>query len=197
MVPPSDGPRRLNRRLSASQVFGLSPLIAIGSVLLLTAGMRPADGQTVSEPEAKAAFLLNFARFTQWPVEARPPAGPLTICATDRDVADALNVTVAGREADSRPVAARRVTMDGTFEGCDVLYVTGLDQRRATRLLQSVSTAPVLTVSDESGFASWGGDIELFIEDGRMGFLVNRKAAERVGVRLSSRLLGLARLWKD
>jgi hypothetical protein len=173
------------------------PVVVVAAVLSLTVGARPAAVQSVSEPEAKAAFLLNFARFAQWPAEALLPGEPLTICASDRDVADALEVTARGREAGNRAVAARRIHVDGAYGDCDVLYVTRLGQRRAARLLESVLSAPVLTVSDETGFASWGGDIELFIENGRMGFLVNRKAAERVGVRLSSRLLGLARLWKD
>lgn len=197
VVLPYAGQGRRTCRFSLSHVLRVIPIVAVASVLSLTVGARPAGGQSVSEPEAKAAFLLNFARFTQWPVEALLPGEPLTICASDRAVADALEVTVRGREAGNRAVAARRIQIDGAYGDCDVLYVTRLDQRRAARLLESVLSAPVLTVSDEAGFARWGGDIELFIENGRMGFLVNRKAAERVGIRLSSRLLGLARLWKD
>jgi hypothetical protein len=197
VVLPYAGQGRLTCRLSVSFALRMIPVVAVASVLSLTVGARPTTGQSVTEPAAKAAFLLNFARFTQWPVEALLPGEPLTICASDRDVADALEVTVRGREAGNRAVAARRIHIDGPFGDCDVLYVTRLDKRRAARLLESVLGAPVLTVSDEAGFAGWGGDIELFIEDGRMGFLVNRKAAERVGVRLSSRLLGLARFWKD
>ena len=39
-----------------------------------------------------------------------------------------------------------------------------------------------------------GGIIELFVEDGRMLFAINVDAADRAGVRLSSRLLGLAKV---
>jgi len=52
-------------------------------------------------------------------------------------------------------------------------------------------------VSDVTGFARWDGGVEVTLEGGRMGLLVNRTAAERTGLRLSSRLLGVGRLLED
>ncbi len=173
------------------------PVGPVAFVVLLTAGGSTITGQSVSEPAATAAFLLNFARFTQWPADTLSPTEPLTICATDRDVAAALGGAVKGRLAGNRPVVARRVQIDEAPGDCDVLYVAGVDQRRARRLFQSLGQRPVLTVSAESGFATWGGCLELFIENGRMGFLINRAAAEPLGLRFSSRLLALARPLKD
>ena len=39
--------------------------------------------------------------------------------------------------------------------------------------------------------------IGLFIEDGRMRFAINPDAAQRAGLRLSSRLLSLAKIVKE
>jgi hypothetical protein len=197
VVVPFASQRRLAR---SSLVLRLLRAVSVGSIaslFVVTCGAAVAAAQSVSEPAATAAFLLNFARFTQWTADARPETAPLTICATDRDVAEALAATVKGRAAGNRPVVARRLEVSEAPGDCEVLYVTGIDRRRAGPLLQSVSGASVLTVSDESGFAAWGGCIELFIEDGRMGFMINRAAAERAGLRFSSRLLALARLLKD
>ena len=62
---------------------------------------------------------------------------------------------------------------------------------------QAPVQALVLTVSDGKGFAQTGGIIELFIEDGRMRFAINLDAMEQTGVRLSSRLLGLAKVVRN
>ena len=56
---------------------------------------------------------------------------------------------------------------------------------------------PVLMVSDSKAFASRGGAVQLFLSEGRMLFSVNRQAAERSGLRLSSKLLGLSRPVED
>ena len=66
--------------------------------------------------------------------------------------------------------------------------------RRAGPILDSVRGRPVLTVSDGAGFAQAGGMIELFVEGGRMRFAVNLDAVEQAHVRLSSQLLGLAKI---
>lgn len=49
-----------------------------------------------------------------------------------------------------------------------------------------------LSVSDATGFARTGGIIEFYVDSGRMRFAINVDAAQRSGLRLSSRLLGLA-----
>jgi hypothetical protein len=55
----------------------------------------------------------------------------------------------------------------------------------------------VLTVSDAARFAETGGMVELFVEGDRMRFAVNVDALQRARVRLSSRMLGLAKIVKD
>ena len=55
----------------------------------------------------------------------------------------------------------------------------------------------MLTVSDAARFAQTGGMVELFIEDGRMRFAVNVDALQRARVRLSSRVLALAKIVRD
>ena len=69
--------------------------------------------------------------------------------------------------------------------------------RRSAGGLDAIRTLPVLTVSDGKGFSQAGGIIELYVEGGRMRFAINVDAAERSGLRLSSRLLGLAKVIRD
>jgi hypothetical protein len=63
--------------------------------------------------------------------------------------------------------------------------------------LAVIKTLPVLTVSDGKDFSQAGGIIELFVESGRMRFAINMDAAEGSGLRLSSRLLGLAKVTRN
>ena len=169
------------------------------ALLVATMTILPQGGgaQAVSEPALKAAFLLNFAKFTQWPMNARGATAPLVLCSADEAVAPALARTVAGQTIEQHPVSASRVTLDGSLRECALLYVGKLDPRKIAKLADALRGAAVLTVGDEQAFASAGGMIGLFVEDGRMRFAVNIGAAERGGVRLSAKLLSLARIVKD
>jgi len=77
------------------------------------------------------------------------------------------------------------------------VYVDGRDARKSTQLLAALRGAPVLTVGDGARFAELGGVAQLVLEQDRMRFAVNVAAAERAGVRLSSKLLSLASIVKD
>ena len=63
--------------------------------------------------------------------------------------------------------------------------------------VRAIRARPVLTVSDGKGFLRSGGVIEFYIQDGRMRFIINLDALDRAGVRLSSRLLELAKTIRD
>ncbi len=151
----------------------------------------------MSESALKAAFLLNFAKFTEWPPTVRGRTSPLVLCSADREVSPLLERTVEGQTIEQHPLSASHVTLDSPLSTCALLYVGKIDRNKVVELAELLDGAGVLTVGDEQAFAVAGGMIGLFLEDGRMRFAVNRSAAERGGVRLSAKLLTLARIVKD
>jgi hypothetical protein len=162
-------------------------------VLVATPAPAIAAQAEMSEPAMKAAYLLNFARYTEWPA-AESANAPLLICTTDVDVAGSLATTATGNRIGARPLAVRLVKLEDVLAPCAILHADRMDQRKAVQLFRALGKAPVLTVSDADGFSSWGGVVELFITStSRMHFLINRTAADQSGLRLSSRLLVLAR----
>jgi hypothetical protein len=168
------------------------------AALLLGVAARPAvaSAQSASESTLKAAFIYNFAKFAEWPADA-PPTDPLTICVVgDPAIADALDETVKGRTIDGRKVVVSRATLDGA-RSCHVLYLSGFDSKRGQQIVEDLKNAPVLTIGDREQFAQGGGIAGLFVEQGRMRFAINVEAAQRCRVRISSRLLSLAKIVKE
>jgi hypothetical protein len=98
---------------------------------------------------------------------------------------------------DGHGLTVRHVKPDTPLPTCHVLYLTGSDRKRALDIVGNLEDELVLTVSDAAGFARTGGMVELFIEEGRMRFAVNVDALERAHVRLSSRVLALAKIVRD
>jgi hypothetical protein len=169
--------------------------VALLVVLLLLGRDAAAADPTVTAPALKAAFLYNFAKFVEWPADAA--AGPLTLCVIgDPAVADALEATVKGHAIDGRDVVVSRIK--GTpVRGCQLLYVADTDAKRAAQIIDEVRTAPIFTVGDRDQFLQWGGIAGFFVEGAKMRFAINVEAAQRAHLRLSSRLLSLAKLVKE
>jgi hypothetical protein len=158
----------------------------------------PTLAQDVPEPTLKAAFLYNFVKFAEWPAEVWAPNVPVTLCVLgDEAVQSELEQSVKGHSISGHALNVIRITADGALRSCHLLYVTGLDRRRLAQLIALVRDAPVFTVGDFEAFASLGGVSQLFIEKGKVRFAINPASALRAHLRLSSKLLALAKLVKD
>lgn len=175
---------------------------AAASVLLAVALCAADQPRLIAQGAAaatiKAAFLYNFAKFTQWPAAALAPGQRLTLCVVgDRSVADALEMTIKGRLVEGHELSAQVIDVDGPLQSCHLLYVDGRDGQRAAKLIDALRGVPVFSVSDGDRFAENGGIAQLVVERDRMRFAINVTAAERARLHLSSRLLSLAHVIRE
>jgi YfiR/HmsC-like len=153
-------------------------------------------GQSVSAPQLKAAFLLNFARFAEWPDLA--PDAPLLLCVFgDKPVLNALTAAARGQRVERHSIQVSELDGGAPWTTCQMIFVGGPDLPGVEPALIAIRTSPVLTVSDHSRFAQSTGMVELFAEGGRMRFAVNVSSVQRARLRLSSKLLSLAKIVRD
>jgi hypothetical protein len=158
----------------------------------------PIGAQGVTAPALKAAFLYNFANFTEWPAGVLAPQQRLSLCVIgDNAVADALEQTIKGRNVDNHELTVEVIKPDGPILSCHLLYISGLDARRSALLLYGLNGTSIFTVGDGDRFAEMGGIAQLILENGRMRFVVNVGAAQRANLKISSKLLTLAKIVKD
>lgn len=159
-------------------------------------GALPEDTERPLEYPVKAALLLNFAKFAEWPANsAQARAVVISICVLGQDpFGDILEKTLAGRSAAKRPVVVRRPQGVDELHGCHILFVASSEHTRLGQIIASVANQPILTVGESGGFARMGGMIGLVVEHDLVRFEVNLAAAQQRRLQLSSKLLGLARL---
>ena len=164
--------------------------IAVGAVRL--------GAQGVSTPGLTAAFLFSFVKFTTWPDDVLQEGNTILFCVIGNDqVAVALTQLTMNKAVESHPLAVRRSGLDRPFTDCHVVFGAGLDATSAQQLIRAAAGHPILTVSDFEDFAARGGVANFFIDAGRMRFAVNPEAADRGGLRISSKLLALAKVVHD
>lgn len=160
-------------------------------MLLLTPVLTSA--QDVTESALKAAFIYNFAKFTEWPGVA-PAAEPFVMCVLgDAAVGDALQQAVRTRLLAGHTMTVSQVAPAGPVRACHVLYVSGVPSTRAAELVAELRDLPVLTISDIEGFTAVGGIAQFFFEGGRLRFNIQHESAKRARLQISSRLLALAK----
>lgn len=172
-------------------------------LLVLTAGaftpMAAADRPRVSERQVKAADLLHFARFVEWPSAAfAQPDSPIVLgVIADSGFTDTITETLRGKTVGRRSLVVRRVSSGEDPAGCQMLFVASAEQDRLPRLLRQVAAGGVLVIGESEGFAVRGGVIQFILDESHVRFIVNPDAASRAGLRLSAQLLSLARIVRD
>ncbi|MCC6531219.1 MAG: YfiR family protein [Burkholderiales bacterium] len=169
----------------------LRRLAAIAAALCAPFG----HAQTPTEAQVKAAYVLNFAKFTEWPASAFPTTGgALQVCVLASAETAAGFTAIQGKPVQGRDVLVRHGPRLGELHTCHVLYAEASERAAAAQAVKSLAGRPVLTVSDVDGFIDAGGMLQLVLVDGRIRFDANREAAGTHGLRLRSQLLALARV---
>jgi hypothetical protein len=173
-------------------------LLRTALALLLLLSAVPAAAQKVSgEYQLKAAFLYNFAKFVEWPAGAFPSeAAPVTICVYGEDpFGRTLEELVRNERIGNRPLEVRRPDSLGRLGECHILYVSRSERAREGEVVSSLGEAPVLTVGESESFLRSRGMIGFFLEENKVRFQVNLDAAESSRLKISSKLLRLAKAW--
>jgi hypothetical protein len=153
-------------------------------------------GAGPGEPEhrLKAAVLCNLAKFTEWPVAAVPaPGSPWVIGVLGADpFGAAIDEMVRLQTVQGHPLAVQRLTRDGKWSTCHLLFIARSESDRLAQVLAALGEAPVLTVSDVPQAAERGVMINLVVKEGLIRFEINTKAVERAALRVSSKVLKYA-----
>jgi hypothetical protein len=156
------------------------------------------NGQGVEYP-VKLAFLYNFTKFIEWPPDSyRDPDAPLAICIVGRDpfspdIEGDLRTRIVGRH----PVEVLTLKPTDTLSVCHMVFIPVTEKDQANKIVRDLKGSSTLTVGEAEGFARLGGIINLTVEGNKVNFEINQLAAQHAGLKISSKLLSLAKIVTD
>jgi len=161
--------------------------VVLGAAMLLFALAVRAAG--LPEYRLKAAFLYNFALFTEWPVEV---GSTLNLCIHGPDPFGNELDALQGKAVGARSLAVLRKGAGESLSACQIVFIAPAAIGTLPRVLEGTQGRPVLTVADSVGAARQGVTLNLVVAHDKVGFEANLPAARGAGLKLSSKLLRLA-----
>ena len=175
--------------------LGQLALFLLGTAACIAGMTRTADAQNATTGEVKAAFIYNFARFTEWPIAAfSSPSSPFLIGVTgDELMRQTVEAVVKGKAVGGRQLRTRPVKDEKDLGDIQMLFVGESSNSRVGELVKALKGQPVLTVGAVDRFCDRGGMINFLLEDNRVRFEIRVDATEQAGLKVSSRVLTLAR----
>lgn len=190
--PAVSGPVRypvaLSRRLSACALAGALALGPAAAQVQVQVGAAAAPEENV-----KAAFIFNFAVFTEWPAASLALGAPLTLCTYPGNNLQAALAGLNDKMVNGHQLLVRQLNTTARLRACHILVLGNGDRERWSQVKKELADASVLIVADEAQLGDDGAMITLGLANRRIGFDVALPATRQARLVLSSKLLRLAR----
>jgi len=149
---------------------------------------------SLSEPQVKALFLFNFAKYVDWPADSfASPESPLVIGLMGHSYCtDPLRKCVAGKKVSGRSIVVREFETLEEAAVCHIIFVGDSEKPHQRELLNHLQERAILTVGDADAFVERGGMIGFVKRDGKVRLEINLNTARHAKLEISSKLLSVA-----
>ena len=183
----------INGALGAAIWNRALPTALLCLALSLFCGVTYAVDET-PEYQVKATFLYKFVNFVEWPSEAfAQESSPFIVGVLGDDPFGAnLDKSVEGKSLDSHKVVVKRFKKLADLETCHMLFVSRSEKDKMSKIVERVGKANTLIIGDNDQCLPRGGTINFILEDKKVRFEINAGAADRAGLKISSKLMQLA-----
>lgn len=150
--------------------------------------------QQYNENEVKGAFLCNFAKFVEWPLNTFASSNsPIMIGIWgDPELVPIIENFASKMNIGGQKIQIIQCKSIDQVTLCHILYIKPSEKDDLPEIIKKVSTFPVLTVSETIGFCQMSGMINFSKSKNKYGFEINVNSAKKANLKISSKLLGLA-----
>jgi len=174
------------------------PIVAsvLFTLIAVSLGYERVSFATSPEYQVKAAFLLNFVKFVEWPGTAfTDEKSPLVLGVVGEDPFGAALDALEGQIVRNRTVQVKRFSNTDGIRKCHLLYISPSEEVRIRDIVKAVGDAPVLIVSDGAErFAQQGVSINFILSDNKIRFEINVAVAKKAGLSMGTQLLQVAKV---
>lgn len=147
-----------------------------------------------SEVTLQVAFVYNFIKFIDWPLETPSPSLRLCVLGANKEMREALD-QLHGKSANKQTIELVYLNAESLastpLESCQMVF-------RSSRTSSIVLPNPlpkgvVLVINEHSQDGSNASIVLMRNSEGRIEFEINQSAVAQAGVKVSSQLLKLAK----
>ncbi len=150
------------------------------------------------EYHIKAAFLVNFVKFIQWPSHVfSDTSTTLTICILGNDPFDDALDTIEDKIVKDKRLIIKRFSRVEDIKDCQILFICTSEKKKISKILSEIKDSSILTLAETNNFCQSGGIINFVVFNNKIRFEINVDAAKRSGLKISSKLLKLSKIIKE
>jgi len=178
--------KRINKKLFA---------LLLGTILTFPVIADENDAMD-RQGQFMAVYLFHFANFIEWPDSAFNSIDSFNICINGKTEVNKYISDIEGEPVKGRKIKIlTNISSDG-IKNCHILFVSRNDYKR-NKIEKHLFEKNILLVSDQESFISDGGVIQYYIENNKLRLKINNDLAKRLGLKISSKLLRIAKIIEE
>ncbi len=187
---------RFIRSLPFWGVQQLTLIVGVCSLIFSSSYVAQAQERdwTKEEQAVKVAFLFNFARF----IYLSDDVSNINICVIGQNPFGALIDSIDGRPVGERIVKLIKIENPNsdTVNDCSIAFVHKSQKSSIPKLVNIARQHSILLIAEMDEFIKMGGAVNFINVGKRTKFEVHLENLENAGVKLSSKLLQVAKVVK-
>lgn len=161
--------------------------------MMLLGAAQAAD----AELKLKAAYVQKIADYVDWPEGSRvmDAAQPITLCVAGAPAMSPIfrDLALLGK-IKNKPLFVVELAANESSGRCDIVYLGSMPMAAVLGIIREDRYHPILTFGDTPGYAEAGVLFNFYPYGDQIRFEVNLVEARDSGLKISSRLLKLARI---
>ena len=159
-----------------------------------------AENRANLEYDIKAAFIYKFLDFIEWPDEHNNNS-VFDFCIFGYDPFIDSQEHIANRDDIEKKMNPKLLGSfnnkeEYDFDFCNILFISSTEKKNVTEILKRIEGHNILTIGDTRGYAKKGVMINFYHDKNKIRFEINIDALKRSQIKISSKLLQLARIVK-
>ena len=164
------------------------------AVLAAAGPAAAADSIRAAEYQVKAAFVCKFGDYVEWPAGARSASDPYRVGVLGPEsIVEEVRRATASTVVWGRPVEILGPVRGSFSEGLHALFIArGTSTQAAAAAITAARGQPVLTITELEQEGETGM-INFVVVDDKVRFDIALPLVVYSGLKISSRLLGVAR----
>ena len=166
--------------------------ISIFTLLIILSSIAHLQNRPTIE-ELKAVFVYNFLKFAEWPEEKENKH--LNLCIIGKTPISEYIKSLNKKRIQDKEIKVFEIkeTEIKNILQCQAIFLGEISEQNKKKILSKLKNKAILSISDQKEFVKQGGIIELLQEGNKLRFKVNFSLAQKSNLKISSRLLRLAK----
>lgn len=151
------------------------------------------DIKNYPEAKIKAAYLYNFLRFVEWPVNQKSTSD-ICIYGVNKEYKSVFS-SMATLSKQGKKLTIKFFEKDNEFQpltDCQIIFITSEANSKTKNILDHLKNNQILTIGESDDFINQGGMINFIRVGNKIRFEINVDAIEQAELKISSKVLRIA-----